>query len=166
MASHFTSVDAAPRIAQLDATLRQLVYGNDAVMAALPFFYAANAGVMRRDPTTPCIWVVSGELIALESGAVWLGATHHARDNVTQRARRVELMMERTGVNIYRIPGYVARLSGFFDAADMAAETAEPMDHDRETIIVREYMYNVRARATMQITEKMIAIKPVFFAEQ
>lgn len=149
MASHFTANDAAPRVVHLDAVLRDLVYEDRAVMKAL---FRRHDDDMERH-----IVVVSGELIALESGSVWLAAQQwRRRRNATLAALVgcVTTMLDRTGTNVYRLPVHAARMCGFEAAAELQDAAA---GDNTSVIMVREYVYNVRTRARMHVIEKMEA---------
>lgn len=142
MASHFTASDAAPRIAQLDATLCDLVYGNDAVAETLLCIGAKRHVVL-----------VSGELIALESGALWLDRRRRRRQ--TNFLACVQTMMRRTCTNVCHLPRDVALMCGFAEAVVLLDDCDDDDDDDSSTIMVREYMYNSQTRARMYVTEKI-----------
>lgn len=168
MASHFTFDDAAPRVARLDALLCALMYGNPAVMMML---FPVDGGGDDEVHAQRHIFVVTGELIALESGAAWLTAQwqrqrrrrwwHRSRggqyrccqhmdcemaaDNA-EFTGSVRTMMHRTGTNVYRIPAHTARMCGFDEAADLLDNAAASV------IMVREYVYNAQTRASMHVT--------------
>lgn len=182
MASHFTIDDAAPRIARLDATLRALVYSNRVVVASL---FPGGGGVGHDSSSSAAaaqqqhIFVVTGELIALESGTIWLTtqwqrqrrrrwwyrSRHHCQPHSgshylacemaaadAEFTGSVQTMMHRTGTNVYRIPAHAARMCGFDEAADLL-DNAATAAATTTIIMVREYVYNAQTRASMHVTD-------------